>query len=238
MSNEYFQFKQFRIDQDKCAMKVTTDACILGAWTPVADAGQHVLDIGAGTGLLSLMLAQRAPRITVDAIELDAAAVQQARENAGKSPWSDRINIIEGDARTFAFAHKYDLIITNPPFFSNSLLGPAHNKNLSRHTLGLAYEDLLQIIAGNLAPAGTASVLLPYPEYAQWKLLCTQACFNEIGRLSVRHKPGAPVNRVVGIFSGAEHIRCEEHDLTIKESDAGSYTPHFTDLLSPFYLNL
>src|SRR6185503_17847665 len=109
MSNSYFQFKQFRIEQDRCAMKVTTDACIQGAWTPLLPRIKRVLDIGAGTGLLSLMLTQRNPGITVDAIELDKEAAGQASANVNASAWKDSINIIEGDVCNYAFGQKYDL---------------------------------------------------------------------------------------------------------------------------------
>src|SRR4051812_43889814 len=111
MSNSWFRFKQFTIEQGNCAMKVTTDACIQGAWTAVLPQVKRVLDIGAGTGLLSLMLAQRVPGIIIDAIEYDAAAAAQARDNAIASPWKESINIIEADVCSYGFTHKYDLII-------------------------------------------------------------------------------------------------------------------------------
>lgn len=133
MSNSYFQFKQFRVEQDRCAMKVTTDACIQGAWTPVLPSVKNVLDVGTGTGILALMLAQKNSEITVDAIEVDKDAAGQARANVAGSPWRERINILEGDVRNYPFDKRYDLIITNPPFFSNSLLGDDVNKNLARH---------------------------------------------------------------------------------------------------------
>ncbi|MGN6568280.1 MAG: tRNA1(Val) (adenine(37)-N6)-methyltransferase, partial [Flavipsychrobacter sp.] len=143
MSNQYFQFKQFRIEQDKCAMKVSTDACIQGAWTPIHDHVRHVLDIGTGTGLLSLMLAQRDPRMHIDAVELDEQAATQAKENIVSSPFSERIDIIHGDAKEYQANQQYDLIICNPPFFQNSLLGDNSKRNTARHTLSFSYEDLL-----------------------------------------------------------------------------------------------
>src|SRR5205085_2984467 len=124
-SNSYFQFKQFRVQQEATAMKVSTDACIQGAWTPIEPFVKNVLDIGTGTGLLSLMVAQRNNHILIDAIELDENAAQQATENIHASPWGDRINIVNGDIRNYTFNRQYDLIICNPPFFQNSLLGDA-----------------------------------------------------------------------------------------------------------------
>src|SRR4051812_8170670 len=117
MSNSYFQFKRFRIDQGSCAMKVTTDACIQGAWCPISPDVKAVLDIGAGTGLLSLMLAQRNDDICIDAIEYDKDAAIQAAGNVLASGWRDRISILYADVRDHRFARRYDLIISNPPFF-------------------------------------------------------------------------------------------------------------------------
>jgi len=235
MSNNYFQFKQFRVEQDRCAMKVTTDACIQGAWTPLLPGVERVLDIGAGTGLLSLMLAQRKPDIVIDAIEFDNESSVQARENGIASPWRDRINILEGDVRSYGFSYKYDLIISNPPFFSNSLLGDKEAKNNARHTLSLTYGDLLKAIAGNLSDDGYVSVLLPAVEYDQWKELMVADVWNEIGKLSVSHRPGAAVKRIVGLFSKKDTgTMCST--LTIKGDD-NNYTPAFIDLLAPFYLD-
>src|SRR2546421_11557996 len=119
MSNSFFQFKQFRIDQDRCAMKVTTDACILSAWAPIPPAG-NFLDIGTGTGLLALMMAQRSAGI-IDAIELHEESFLRAKENVEASRWRDRIHIIHSDAKLFRPNKKYDFIICNPPFFQNQL---------------------------------------------------------------------------------------------------------------------
>src|SRR5688500_11779251 len=129
MANQYFQFKQFSIQQDRCAMKVSTDACIQGAWTPIADNVKDVLDIGAGTGLLSLMLAQRNYDIRIDAVELDVEAAQQAKENVASSPWKDRVEVIQADVTQHSFTKLYDMVICNPPFFNNSLLGDTDTRN-------------------------------------------------------------------------------------------------------------
>jgi tRNA1Val (adenine37-N6)-methyltransferase len=237
MSNSYFRFKQFTIEQDKCAMKVTTDACIQGAWTPVDRSVHRVLDIGAGTGLLALMLAQRSEEITIDAVEYDIAAAEQAKENAASSPWKERINIIHADIKEFQPATKYDLIITNPPFFNNSLLGDNVAKNRARHTTSLSYEDLLAAIDTHLAPDGYVSILLPTPEYLVWKELATRSGWHEQRKLSISHKPAAKVNRVVSIMARNPVGQTAEEELVIYE-DEGSYSEDFKSLLSPFYLNL
>jgi len=237
MSNDYFQFKQFRVGQERCAMKVTTDACIQGAWTPVLENVKHVLDIGTGTGLLALMLAQRNANIIIDAIEFDTDAAQQALENITTSLWKNRINIAEGDARGYSFTRKYNIIISNPPFFNDSLLSNDPSNDMAKHTLHLSYTDLLQVITSNLADDGYSSILLPLAEYQLWKPLALEAGFFEIDKLLISHTAHAPVKRVVSIFSKKEPSFVDEEKLCIKD-DGQNYTRDFIDLLSPFYLNL
>ena len=238
MSNTFFRFKQFAIAQDKCAMKGTTDACIMGAWAPIPVAAKRVLDIGTGTGLLSLMLAQRNEHVTIDAIDIDAGAVLQARENAAASPWADRVAVHQGDIRAYTFAHKFGFIITNPPFFNNSLLGPQDSKNMARHTVSLSYNELLAAIAGNLAPDGTAAILLPHTEHKIWESLLTEQGWQVYRKLCIKHKAGTPVKRVISLFgkAGAEAVQ-EEETLIIKDSN-DSYSADFSRLLQPYYLHL
>jgi tRNA1Val (adenine37-N6)-methyltransferase len=114
MSNTWFQFRNFTLQQDRCAMKITTDACIQGAWTPLAPMPQNVLDIGTGTGLLALMLAQRFPEVHIDAVEYDQSAAAQAQENTDASPFAARIRVINADIRSFSAETQYDNIICNP----------------------------------------------------------------------------------------------------------------------------
>ena len=237
MGNSYFQFKHFRIDQGDCAMKVTTDACILGAWAPVLPAVNRVLDIGAGTGLLSLMLAQRNPVITIHSVELDHKAAIQALANFKDAPWSSRLSLFEADIRDFKEEQKYDMVITNPPFFSNSLLGDKASKNLARHTVSLAFSDLLSAIGENLNEGGYAAILLPYPEYEVLQSLLKDTSWKEIGRLLIKHTDTSRINRVVVIISQRESDNFMENTLVIKSAD-NSYTPEFIQLLQPFYLDL
>lgn len=217
-------------------MKVTTDACIQGAWTPVDSNVRRVLDIGTGTGLLALMLAQRSGDVTIDAIELDKDAAAQAGENVAASPWGRRVAVIQADACAYTGAERYDMIVSNPPFFHNSLLSDKEQKNMARHTGALSYEELLAAIDRNLAAEGYCSVLLPYTEYEAWKTLATEKGWHETGRLHVRHRPGAEVKRVVGLYARQAQPLTQE-ELVIQD-EAGNYTGGFTTLLSPYYLNL
>jgi tRNA1Val (adenine37-N6)-methyltransferase len=237
VGNPYFRFKQFVIHQDRCAMKVTTDACILGAWTPIPDNASRVLDIGAGTGLLALMLAQRDGDVVIDAVELDEAAAEQAGENAASCPWHERVHILRSDARGFHGVRKYDLIITNPPFFNNSLVGPSDERNAARHTPTLSYEALLQAIADNLSEDGSVSVLLPYPEFMLFRGKAKSYGLTLSQQLLIKHRPAAEVKRVVGIFTNGAVGQLKEEVLTIQDEN-DRYSARFSELLAPYYLAL
>lgn len=237
MSNHYFQFKQFTIHQDKCAMKVSTDACIQGAWTPIADDVVDVLDIGTGTGLLSLMLAQRNSNIQIDAIELDTDAAQQASENVNASLWADRINVIQGDVTQHAFTKQYDMIVCNPPFFNNSLLGDDVQRNSVRHTISLSYDALLAVLQNVLKPLGYAAILLPTAEHDVWQNLLSKNGWVITKLLQVHPKETGGYNRVISLCSKQPMAETEIEKLQIYKQ-GGGYTEAFTQLLQPFYLKL
>ncbi|HEY4336642.1 MAG TPA: methyltransferase, partial [Puia sp.] len=155
MSNSYFQFRQFTVFQDQCAMKVCTDACILGAWfSEKAPAWSRVLDIGGGTGLLMLMLAQK-HKGEIQGIELDLSAFRQLQENIRQSPWKEMLNAVPGDARSFSFSGKFDFIITNPPFYEGDLAAGSEQANLARHSKELTLAELLPVIDKNLSLDGS-----------------------------------------------------------------------------------
>ncbi len=237
MSNTWFQFKQFTINQGDCAMKVTTDACIQGAWTPMLPTVVKVLDIGTGTGLLSMMLAQRNPKIIIDAIELDPTAAAQASQNFSECLWTHRIHPLLTDIRQYNPPFPYDLIICNPPFFAQSLLGPTHSKNIARHDLALTSQQLLHTASSMLAFNGRLSLLLPYTEYLTWRKTAIQFGLYEVECLHIRHRPSAPIKRVVTVLSLAPVISPSITELIIQNT-TGEYTEHFKKLLADFYLNL
>jgi len=170
LANSYFQFKQFTIHQDQCALKVCTDACILGAWFS-AKIPQYatVLDIGTGTGLLMMMLAQRS-QAEIHGIEIDLAAYRQAKENTSQNDWAARMKVFPGDARTFHFPLQYEFIITNPPFFDNDLQSASDREQIAKHSKHLTLEELIQVIASNLQPHASRVSLTQPTRYSQSKL--------------------------------------------------------------------
>lgn len=237
MSNSYFRFKQFTVQQDRSAMKVSTDACIQGAWTPCFENVKKVLDVGAGTGLLSLMLAQRFDKVSIDAVELDENAASQAAENVTASPWGGRINIIHGDATQFEFQGLYDMVICNPPFFRNSLKGTGNERNMARHDMTLGYEDLLGVLNTTLDANGYACVLLPYTEHLFWEQLLAGNGWHVFHKLVVSPRATLQPNRVVSLCRRGRHIKTQHEHLCIYNIGQ-SYTGEFRQLMAPFYLQL
>ena len=163
MANDYFQFKQFTIRQDRCAMKVGTDGGLLGAWADLTDT-HRLLDIGTGTGLIAIMAAQRNPELQIDAIEIDPAACKQAKENVQDCPWKERIQVFQGRVQDFKQDYLYDIITCNPPFFINSTQNPERSKTMARHCSTLSHEDILNVSEKLLSPEGKICIILPIPE--------------------------------------------------------------------------
>ena len=241
MPNDYFQFRQFRINQSACAQKVSTDACLLGAATDLRGA-TRVLDLGTGTGLLALMVAQRAPAASIEAIEIDPAAAAQAAANAAASPWAGRVRVrplsLAAYAATLppAFSH----IICNPPFFRGSLLPPDAARATARHAgaASLTLADIAAFAAAFLEPAGALTVLLPPSELAQFAQAARAGGLPPQARLLVRHRPGGRVTRVIGQFGRGPGVGLAERELVIKEADGQAYSAAFRALLGEFYLAL
>ena len=240
MANDYFQFQQFRISQGDCAQKVSTDACLLGAAADLAGA-TRVLDLGTGTGLLALMAAQRAPAATVEAIEIDPAAAAQAARNAAASPWAARVRVRPLSLAAYAAAlpPAFSHIICNPPFFRRSLAPPDAARARARHAGGgsLTFEEIVAFAAKFLEPAGTLTVLLPPPEMAHFAEAALAAGLPPQARLTVRHRPGGRVTRVIGQFGRGAAGAVRASSLTIQDAD-GAYSAAFRALLAGFYLGL
>lgn len=237
MSNNYFQFKQFTIHQDRCAMKVCTDACLFGSMLPVVEKEIfHVLDIGTGTGLLSLMLAQRSRTALIDALEIETGASSQAAENFLDSPWADRLNGIHTDALLFNPTHPYDLIISNPPFFEGDLLSGDQNKNSAKHDRSLTLQQLAGRGAEWLAPEGSLALLLPDHRLSEFEEMARLQGLYLQKKIRVRQSPKHDFFRGIMFFK-KKQSRLITDEIVIRKND-GEYSEVFKSLLSPYYLNL
>lgn len=239
MANSWFQFKQFTVHHDKCAMKVTTDACLFGAWvaskTGNNAALRYVLDIGAGTGLLSLMMAQKNPGASIDAIELDAEAALQATANIAQSPFDERIQIIHQDVLHFEANKKYDLLISNPPFHEKQLASPDDVKNKAHHDATLTLNDLANTCIKLLAPGGVVSILLPfYRKEEALKLFAEQGLFPTI-ICDVKQSNGHGFFRTMILFGTTAEGPAAHEIITIRNAEQ-QYCPEFVTLLKDFYL--
>ncbi|RFM31648.1 methyltransferase domain-containing protein [Chitinophaga silvisoli] len=237
MANSFFRFKQFTVHQEDCAMKVCTDACLQGAYTASSiPAASRILDIGTGTGLLSLMLAQRFDSASITAIELDEGAAAQAARNFAAAPWAGNMNVVRGDARELSLEEKYDLIITNPPFYEADLKSPDRLKNQAMHATTLNYAELLDVIDQHLSADGVFSILLPYTPFATFEVLATQKGFFPHSVLHVKQSVQHDKFRTIAIF-GRSPVPRKEETMSIREA-GNEYTSAFKILLQPYYLYL
>lgn len=239
MSNSNFQFKQFNVMQDRCAMKVCTDACIQGAWTAAMTPIEtnNILDIGTGTGLLSLMVAQQI-KGSIDAVEIEEAAAEQAQENFSASPWKSRLHIHTMDIDRFESDIRYGLIISNPPFFENDLPSPNEARNKARHEGALNLNRLLAIISRYLASEeGIASILIPYHRSAELIDTAAQVGLSPDFLLTIRHTDQHKHHAMVALFRKGRKEQIKLASLSIKDEN-NYYTEAFYTLLSPYYLHL
>lgn len=233
--NSGFTFKQFHIAHDRCAMKVGTDGILLGAWAPVAGASR-VLDIGTGSGLIALMLAQRSGAdCHIDGVELDASAAAQARENVAASPWATRVNIIESAIQDHRAA-PYDLIVANPPYFvaGQSFSDPA--RALARHTGALDPHALLAACHRLLGRQGQVALVVPTAMAAD--ILCVSSSYDlhESCYTAVITREGKEANRVLLLLCRGLN-RCDRGEIVI-HSAAGDYSDRYIQLTHPFYLKM
>ncbi|MDR1004057.1 MAG: methyltransferase [Prevotellaceae bacterium] len=233
MSNGYFEFKQFTVWHDRCAMKVGTDGVLLGAWACAAHPAR-MLDVGTGTGLIALMLAQRYPSASVTAIEIDPAAAGQAVGNVAQSPWADNISVVCTDFRRFTAALPFDLIVSNPPYFVDALHSPDHRRSMARHTRELSYEQLLAHASELLAPDGSVCLILP----AEMEAMVTDIAWKHRlfpqRRLSVFTRAGKPCRRVL-LALGRQSADVVNETLCIERAP-GIRTPEYAALTQDFYL--
>ena len=220
MQKVMFQFKQFTIEQELCAMKVGTDGVLLGAW---AQGGRRVLDVGTGTGIIALMLAQRYPEAQVVAIDIDEGAVRQARQNVAQSPFSGRVEVLRKSVQEFDGVngfygrdgfYGYDAIISNPPFFIDSLAAPDEQRNVARHTQTLTYTELMQTAWRLLSDEGELSVVVPFDYRKRMEDEAIFVGFFPCRVCAVKTTERKPAKRY--LLSFKKHpCRCEQEQLTI-----------------------
>jgi tRNA1Val (adenine37-N6)-methyltransferase len=250
MPNDWFQFKQFKIEQDLCAMKVSTDACIQGAWAsrwlqlnqPTTD--QKILDIGTGTGLLSLMLVQLNSENSIDAIELNSDAFLQAQQNFSSSPWANKLIAHHCSLNDYLVKlgsdrenKLYDFIICNPPFFHNHLQAQQKARNDARHSISLTKEGLAHAVSLLLHEQGFFCVMYPQTEWNDWLQVSKNYGLYNLLTIEIKPKASIASNRIIGLFSKKDNQHSETETLVIYEEDK-SYTEQFKALLQPYYLAL
>jgi len=231
-----FHFKQFSIEQDKCAMKVSLDACVFGALCET-DKAKRILDIGTGTGLLSLMMAQRS-HAHIDAIELDEQAAQQAIQNIESSPFSKQVRVHTANIKQFKGAKKYDLVVCNPPFFSDHLKGPNTQRNQARHNDGLSFMELNGSIIEHLHENGRAWILLPCSEFENFMANARQLGLQLDQKWLLSSRPQKVPHRVIfSLAHTSSQISMEPANTLCVHSEHGpEYTQAFKSLLKHYYL--
>lgn len=229
-------------------MKVTTDGCLFGAWAveevksqipmAIGTKVKNILDIGTGTGLLSLMIAQKNPEADVLAIEIDEDAKEQARENVDASPWKDRIDTVEGDVKDYSFPEKFDIIISNPPFYEKEIKSETGNKNVAHHSESLTLKELLSVIKNNLNSDGSFFLLLPYKRNQEIKNLFKEHELSISKILFIRQSVSHDYFRI--FIKGDFRIREKEtefDEMSIWDEEE-EYTEEFVRLLKDYYLRL
>lgn len=232
-----FHFKQFSIAQDRCSMKVGTDGVLLGAWADVEGAGR-MLDIGTGTGVIAIMLAQRNERAEVHAVEIDEASYTQACENMMTSPWANRLYAHHDSIQHFAkkSSLRFDLIVSNPPFFSGGTLSNSQDKTSVRHTVKLPHGDLLSAVRTLLSPEGKFCLILPYLEGLRFREMATHYNLYCSKITEIKPKEEKPVERLLLQFVRAVK-KLEKNTLVIQNGGVNEWTEDFRGLVENFYLN-
>lgn len=233
MANRGFQFKQFKIEQEGAALKVGTDACILGAWAH-HPAPMHILDIGTGTGLLALMLAQRydAP---VEALEPEPEAAARAQQNFDRSPWPSSINMHELTVQAFSPAHLFELIVCNPPFYPNHLKTSNKQRNLALHQEGLDFETLAKHCKQLMASNGLCYILLPPRQAVEFEMAARETALYPQQKLVVQERKETAVHRTVVAYGHAPLASVKEESLIIR-AENGEYSQAYKALLRDYYL--
>lgn len=216
-------------------MKVGTDGVLLGAWAAVEASDRRILDIGTGTGLIALMLAQRAPDARITALDIDPACAEQARANADASPWGGRIDVLQGAVQSFHPGLTFDLIVSNPPYYDASLLPADPGRAVARHDTRLGFDDLAAAAVRLLAPGGRFAVVLPAAEAARFLLRASQALWL-IRRTDVRTTPRRGIRRALMEFSLHQPLMAPQRTELVIGDGGGGFTQQYRELTQDFYL--
>jgi tRNA1Val (adenine37-N6)-methyltransferase len=234
MGNSWFQFQEFRVEQDQCAMKISTDAVLLGSLA-IATNPQKILDVGTGTGVIALMLGQRFAGADIQAVELDHLAAKQARFNFENSPFANRLVLWEGRFQDFQILQKFDLIVSNPPYFSDHLKSPDAQRNLALHTDGLPFVELIHHVSIALASNGTFWVILPPRQMLDLEKIALRYSLYPSKRFTIQDNPVKPIMREILGF-GWKKEECFTSQIIIKE-ESGEFHNSYKALISGFLLN-
>ena len=230
-----FRFKQFSVVNDRTAMKVGTDGVLLGAWCPV-EGTRRVIDVGTGCGVIALMIAQRNPDALIDGIDIDQPSIEEAGLNFARSPWGDRLTAQQQDFNAMVADQRYDLVVSNPPFFTNGILPDGAARTTARHTLSLSYRQLIEGSERLLSDDGSLALISPTDAERE---IIEAAAFSSLPlRRLTRVIPvdGAAPKRTLWLLS-RRNIPYREDSLTITRAD-GTFTPEYTALTHPFYLKM
>lgn len=241
MSKKPFKFKQFNVSQDKTAMKIGTDGVLLGAWTSIKHKPESILDVGTGTGIIALMLAQRSDALTIDAVEFDGNAYEQAVENFEASDWADRLYCYHVSFQEYASEleenqETYDLVISNPPFYKDEFITDNLRRNNARFESALPFEELVENTVKILSSSGTFSVIIPFKEEEEFirianshKLFVHQIC-------RVQGNQNSPIKRSLLTFCFQKKEICKNN--LVIESGRHHYTDEYVNLTKEFYLKM
>ena len=238
MANNPFKFKQFNIKQDQCAMKVGTDGILLGAWTTLKNNPFSILDIGAGTGILSMMLAQRSNTEVIDALEIDELAYEQCVDNFEQSPWGDRLFCYHASLEEFAdeIEDKYDLIICNPPFFTEDYKTENKQRDMARFQDAMPFEHLIECVSKLISQNGTFSVIIPFKEEPGFINMASEFNFFPNHILRVKGHANSKVKRsLIELSFRKSDIKIDQ---LIIETSRHQYTQDYIKLTKDFYLKM
>jgi len=233
-----FQFKQFSIQQDKTAMKVGTDGVLLGAWTPISHKPDTILDIGTGTGLIALMLAQRTNAVQIDAFDIDENAYEQAADNFENSPWNDRLFCFHAGLDEFIAEpeDEYDLIVCNPPFYSENYKSGDSARDIARFSEAMPFKVLIEAADLLLSENGVFSVILPYKEEVRFILLAGEF---ELYPVKITRVKGTPITEVIrSLLAFSRENSVPEVGEIIIENARHDHTKDYIALTKDFYLKM